>query len=49
MAKKITVTIVKNIKEDHNNELNLNIEDNDIGNDIRKILNAFPEGKIVKN
>ena len=42
-------TVVKKIKEDNNIELNLNIEDNDIGNDIQKILEAFPEGKIVKN
>ena len=41
-------TVVKKIKED-NNELNLDIKDNDIGNDIRKILNVFPNGKIVKN
>ena len=42
-------TIVKKIKEDNNDEIKLNIEDNDIGSDIRKILEAFPEGKIVKN
>ena len=41
-------TVVKKIKED-NNELNLDIKDNDIGNDIRKILNTFPNSKIVKN
>ena len=31
----------------NNDEINFNSEDNDIGNDIRKILEAFPEGKIV--
>ena len=41
-------TVVKKIKED-NNELNLDIKDDDIGNDIRKILEVFPESKIVKN
>ena len=41
-------TVVKKIKED-NNELNLDIKDNDIGNDIRKILEVFPESKIIKN
>jgi DNA polymerase-3 subunit gamma/tau len=42
-------TVVKKIKEDNNSELSLNIKDNNIGNDIRKILDAFPEGKIVKS
>ncbi len=41
--------IVKNIKKEKNNELNLNIDNNDIGNDIKKILNTFPESKIVEN
>ncbi len=42
-------TVVKKIKEDNNNELNLDIKDENIGNEIKKILDAFPEGKIVKN
>ena len=41
--------VVKKIKEDNNNELNLDVKDNNIGNDIKKILDAFPEGKILKN
>lgn len=42
-------TVVKKIKEDNNNELNLDIKEKNIGNDIQKILEIFPEGKIVKN
>ena len=42
-------TVVKKIKEDNNNELNLDVKDNNIGNDIKKILDAFPEGKVLKN
>ena len=42
-------TVVKKIKEENNNELNLNVKDNNIGNDIKKILDAFPEGKVLKN
>ena len=34
---------------DNNNELNLDIKEKSIGNDIQKILEIFPEGKIVKN
>ena len=37
------------VKEDNNNELNLDLKDNNIGNDIKKILDAFPEGKVLKN
>ena len=42
-------TVVKKIKEDNNDELNLDVKDNNLGNDIKKILDAFPEGKILKN
>ncbi len=42
-------TVVKKIKEDNNDELNLDVNDNNIGNDIKKILDAFPEGKVLKN
>ena len=42
-------TVVKKIKEDNDNELNFDIKDKNIGNEIKKILDAFPEGKIVKN
>ena len=41
--------VVKKIKVDNNNELNLSIKDKNIGNDIRKILETFPEGRIIKN
>ena len=42
-------TVVKKIKEDNNDELNLDVKDNNIGKDIKKILDAFPEGKVLKN
>ena len=42
-------TVVKKIKEDNNDELDLDVKDNNIGNDIKKILDAFPEGKVLKN
>ena len=42
-------TVVQKIKEDNNDELKLDIKDNNIGNDIKKILDAFPEGKIINN
>ena len=42
-------TVVKKIKEDNNDKLNLDVQDNNIGNDIKKILDAFPEGKVLKN
>ncbi len=42
-------TVVKKLKEDNNDELSLNVKDKNIGNDIKKILDAFPEGKILKN
>ena len=40
--------VVNSIKKEKNNELNLNIDNNEIGNDIKKILEIFPDGKIVK-
>ena len=40
--------IVNKIKKEKNNELNLNSDNNDIGNDIKKILDIFPEGKVIK-
>ena len=42
-------TVVKKIKEDNNDELKLDVKDNNIGNDIKKILDVFPEGKVLKN
>ena len=42
-------TVVKKIKEDNNDELNLDVKDNDLGNDIKKILDAFPDGEVLKN
>tara|TARA_B100000579_G_C22769956_1_gene823453 strand:+ start:24 stop:1253 length:1230 start_codon:yes stop_codon:yes gene_type:complete len=41
--------VVKSIKEDKNIELNLDLKDGNIGTDIKKILEAFPEGKVLKN
>ena len=40
--------VVNSIKKEKNNELNLNIDNNEIGNDIKKILEIFPDGEIVK-
>ena len=40
--------LVNNIKEDKNKDLKMEVND-DIGNDIKKILDIFPEGKIIKN
>ena len=42
-------TVVKKIKEDNNDDLNFDVKDNNIGNDIKKILDVFSEGKILKN
>ena len=42
-------TVVKKIKEDNNDVLNLDVKDNNIGHDIKKILDAFPEGEVLKN
>ena len=42
-------TVVKKIKEDNNDELNLDVKNNNIGDDIKKILDVFPEGKVLKN
>ena len=41
--------IVENIKTEKSYEINLNSDNNDIGNDIKKILDAFPEAKVIKN
>tara|TARA_E500000178_G_scaffold319325_1_gene341492 strand:- start:182 stop:1411 length:1230 start_codon:yes stop_codon:yes gene_type:complete len=41
--------VVKYIKEDKNIDLNFDSKDNNIGTDIQKILEAFPEGKVLKN
>ena len=41
--------VVKYIKEDKNIDLNFDSKDNNIGTDIKKILEAFPEGKVLKN
>ena len=42
-------TVVKKIKEDNNDELNFDVKDNNLGNDIKKILDAFPDGEVLKN
>ena len=41
--------VVKKIKIDNNDDLNLSSKDKNIGSDIRKILEAFPESKIIKS
>ncbi len=41
-------SVVKNIKKEKRDELNLNIDNNNIGSDIKKILDTFPESKILK-
>ena len=41
--------IVEGIKKNKNGELKENIEDNDLGNDIKKILEIFPESRILND
>ena len=41
--------IVEGIKKNKNGELKENIEDNNLGNDIKKILEIFPESRILKD
>ncbi len=40
--------LVYSIKNKKDNDLNLNIDNNEIGNDIKKILDIFPDSKIIK-
>ncbi len=39
--------LVYSINEKKDNDLNINIDNNDIGNDIKKILNIFPGSKLI--
>ena len=39
--------LVLKIKNEKDNDLNLNIDNNDIGNDLKKILDTFPKGKLI--
>ena len=39
--------LVHSIKNKKNNDLNINIDNNDIGNDLKKILDLFPKGKLI--
>ena len=38
--------LVSSVSDEKNNDFNVNI-DNNIGNDIRKILNIFPGSKLI--
>ena len=40
--------LVYTIKEKKNNDLNINIDNNELGNDLKKILDIFPESKLIK-
>ena len=39
--------LVYSINSKKNNDLNINIDNNDIGNDIKKILDIFPGSKLI--
>ena len=39
--------LVYSINDKKDNDLNINIDNNDIGNDIKKILNIFPGSKLI--
>ena len=39
--------LVFKIKNEKDNDLNLNIDNNDIRNDLKKILDIFPKGKLI--
>ena len=39
--------LVYKIKNKKDNDLNINIDNNDIGNDIKKILDIFPKSKLI--
>ncbi|MDC3024356.1 DNA polymerase III subunit gamma/tau [Alphaproteobacteria bacterium] len=40
--------LVYTIKDKKNNDLNINIDNNELGNDLKKILDVFPESKLIK-
>ena len=39
--------LVHSIKNKKDNDLNINIDNNDIGNDLKKILDIFPKSKLI--
>ena len=39
--------LVYAIKNKKDNDLNINIDNNDIGNDLKKILDIFPKSKLI--
>ena len=40
--------LVYSIKNKKNNDLNINIDNNEIGNDLKKILDIFPRSKLIE-
>ena len=40
--------LVYSIKNKKNNDLNINIDNNEIGNDLKKILDIFPKSKLIE-
>ena len=40
--------LVYSIKNKKDNDLNINIDNNDIGNDLKKILDIFPKSKLIE-
>jgi DNA polymerase-3 subunit gamma/tau len=41
--------VVDKIKSEKSNEFDQNSDNNEIGDDIKKILEIFPDGKVIKN
>ena len=41
--------VVDKIKSEKSNEFEQNSDNNEIGDDIKKILEIFPDGKVIKN
>ena len=41
--------VVNKIKNEKSNEFKQNNDNNEIGDDIKKILEIFPDGKVIKN
>ena len=42
-------TVVNQIQKDKSKDNNFDIKDTDIGTDIKKILEIFPDSKIIEN
>ena len=40
--------LLYSIKNKKDNDLNVNIDNNDIGNDLKKILDIFPKSKLIE-